>query len=196
MLSKKAFSNFSLSDLADYVPKNKAYLYGGGLCLYAAYYMYSFRPKNFPPGPKPIPFLGTIYKGEDKQKQEDELVEMGKKYGPVFSASKFSREVCVFVNDYEIYRDEIKPLHKIMVDRMPLPLNDVFNGNDGIVFSNGKHWVGKCCIMLFIDNYINNCDGEFRAKILNSDLLLFLFSNEKTWRGSDEAFRDGEAFDV
>ena len=143
MLSKKSLSNFSLGDLADYVPKNKAYLYGGGLCLYAAYYLYNFRPKNFPPGPKPLPFLGTVYKGEDKQQQEEELVEMGKIYGPVFSASKLSRKACVFINDYEVYRDELKPLHKIMVDRPFLPMYEVFDANQGIVLSNGKHWVGK-----------------------------------------------------
>ena len=140
MLSKK---HFSLSDLAEALPVNQAYICGGGLCLYAAYYMYSFRPRNFPPGPTPLPFLGTVYKGEEKEMQEEELVEMGKKYGPVFSASKFTTEASVIVNDYEVYKEEMKPLHKILVDRAPLGLNDLFNGNDGIVFSSGPHWVGK-----------------------------------------------------
>ena len=120
---------------------------GTSFGLYAVYWMYSFRPKNFPPGPLAVPFIGTLNQGG---KMEEVLIELEKLYGPVFSISKFTRKPAVIVNDYEIYRTEIKPLSKIYVGRPYLGFNDLFDGDKGVVFSNGSLWKGMWLVTLHL----------------------------------------------
>ena len=133
----------------DLLPRNSnPYLYcGAGAVLYAAYWSYSFRPRNFPPGPAAIPFVGTLYNEEN---QEEELVHLGEKYGPVFSVSKFGVRASIIVNDFDVYWNEIRPHFKTLIGRPQISINDLFDGNNGVVFSQGAYWTGKSSAQEFI----------------------------------------------
>ncbi|CAK8696143.1 unnamed protein product [Clavelina lepadiformis] len=62
------------------------------------YYWYR-RPKNFPPGPRGIPFLGVVpLFGKWPERQCN---EWKKKYGPVFSIRVLGREEWIVLNDFE-----------------------------------------------------------------------------------------------
>jgi len=105
--------------------------------IWAIYWIIIFRPSNFPPGPTPFPFLGTIW---FEKKRETWIKKMKIRFGPIMSLSIQRVEAMVVVNDFEFYQKYIKP-HSIIFGNRPYnPLYSTFNLDKGIIFSNGNLW--------------------------------------------------------
>ncbi|XP_067157425.1 cytochrome P450 2J2-like [Apteryx mantelli] len=109
-----------------------------GIFLLVADYMKRRKPKNFPPRPFPLPFLGHVLSLNFR----DPLKAMQKhaeKYGDIFSLEVGSMSF-VFVNGFQMIKEVLVNQGENFLDRPEMPLDlEVFN-NRGLVSSNGHTW--------------------------------------------------------
>ncbi|XP_029005207.1 cytochrome P450 2J2-like [Betta splendens] len=95
----------------------------------------NWRPRNFPPGPWAVPFLGNIFTGVDFKTME----KLAEEYGPVFSLRRGSQRL-VFVSGYKMVKEALVNQLDSFVDRPIVPLFDVVFKGLGIALSNGYLW--------------------------------------------------------
>lgn len=95
----------------------------------------NWRPKDFPPGPWALPFLGNVFTGVDFKAME----KLDKEYGPVFSLRRGSQRM-VFVSGYKMVREALVTQLDSFVDRPIVPLFHVVFKGLGIALSNGYLW--------------------------------------------------------
>uniref|UniRef100_F6TL06 Cytochrome P450 2F5 n=2 Tax=Ciona intestinalis TaxID=7719 RepID=F6TL06_CIOIN len=103
----------------------------------ALYYWYT-RPKNFPPGPRGVPFLGVIpFLGNYPERV---MRKWSKKYGPVMSV-RMGREDWVILNDYEnIQKALVKQGHSFS-GRPDIPVfTQINNGMGLLTVDYNDHW--------------------------------------------------------
>ncbi|XP_061593801.1 cytochrome P450 2J2-like [Cololabis saira] len=93
------------------------------------------RPRNFPPGPLAVPFLGNIFTGLDFKTME----KLAQEYGPVFSLRRGSERM-VFVSGYKMVKEVLINQLDSFADRPIVPLFHVIFKGIGIVLSNGYLW--------------------------------------------------------
>uniref|UniRef100_A0A8C8SV56 Cytochrome P450 2J2-like n=1 Tax=Pelusios castaneus TaxID=367368 RepID=A0A8C8SV56_9SAUR len=93
------------------------------------------RPKNFPPGPRLFPFVGTI---EDfKQPIHLALQKLVDQYGNIFSV-QFGNLTFVVVNGYQLVKEALVHQAEVFSDRPHIPLlREIFKG---LISSNGHIW--------------------------------------------------------
>ncbi|XP_074454811.1 cytochrome P450 2J2-like isoform X2 [Larus michahellis] len=95
------------------------------------------RPKNFPPGPRLFPLVGTFV--DFKQPLHLELQKLTGRYGNIFSV-QFGSLTFVVVNGYQMVREALVHQAEIFVDRPNIPLlQEIFRGF-GLISSNGHIW--------------------------------------------------------
>ncbi|XP_066568938.1 cytochrome P450 2J2 [Amia ocellicauda] len=105
------------------------------VCLLLADILLNRNPKNFPPGPWPLPLLGNVFTGVD-YKAIDKLAA---EYGSVFSL-RWGREKMVFVSGYKRVKEALVDQGEIFADRPITPLfHKVFKGL-GLGLSSGYLW--------------------------------------------------------
>ncbi|XP_066432450.1 cytochrome P450 2W1-like [Eleutherodactylus coqui] len=93
---------------------------------------------KFPPGPTPLPIIGNMHL-LDIKRQDLTLMELAKKYGPIFTFHFGSAKGVVFVG-YEANKEALVKAHYTFGDRAPIPISDNFQQNHGVIFSNGELW--------------------------------------------------------
>ncbi|XP_066532446.1 cytochrome P450 2J2-like [Hoplias malabaricus] len=92
-------------------------------------------PPSFPPGPRPLPFLGNIFTGLDF-KTIDKLAE---EYGDVFSL-RWGSERTVFISGYKMVKEALLTQLDSFADRPIVPLfHKIFKGL-GVALSSGYLW--------------------------------------------------------
>ncbi|MBN3281733.1 CP2J2 protein, partial [Polyodon spathula] len=94
-------------------------------------------PKNFPPGPRGLPFLGNILNFDVKQPHLS-ISKFAGKYGDVFSLQIGKN--AVFVNGFKLIKEALVQQGDIFIDRPSLPVAEYFSPNLGLVLSNGHMW--------------------------------------------------------
>ncbi|XP_010216768.1 PREDICTED: cytochrome P450 2J2-like, partial [Tinamus guttatus] len=106
--------------------------------LLIADYMKRRKPKNFPPGPFPLPFLGNVLSMDfkDPLKGGEKLIE---KYGDVLSISMGS--MCyVIVNNFKMLKEVLVNQGENFLDRPEFPFHTEFFSQRGLISSNGHLW--------------------------------------------------------
>ncbi|XP_075686416.1 cytochrome P450 2W1-like [Rhinoderma darwinii] len=93
---------------------------------------------NFPPGPTPLPFIGNLLT-LDINRQDFTLMELAKKYGPIFTFHFGRTKAVVFVG-YEANKEALTTANYDFGDRGEVPIADDFQKNHGVIFSNGELW--------------------------------------------------------
>ncbi|XP_068089317.1 uncharacterized protein [Hyperolius riggenbachi] len=94
---------------------------------------------NFPPGPKPLPFIGNLHMLNLKRPQKT-FIELAKKYGSVFSVQLGAQKVVVLCG-YETVKDALVNHAEEFSDRASVPIfKDISSNGYGIVFANGDNW--------------------------------------------------------
>uniref|UniRef100_A0A8C5M084 Cytochrome P450 n=1 Tax=Leptobrachium leishanense TaxID=445787 RepID=A0A8C5M084_9ANUR len=95
---------------------------------------------NFPPGPKPWPFIGNIpYMIMKKQKPHKTLQELGETYGPVYCFQSGSEKTVVLCG-YEAVKDALINHADDFSERPIIHIMEELEHGHGIIFAHGENW--------------------------------------------------------
>ncbi|XP_069832025.1 cytochrome P450 2C14-like [Dendropsophus ebraccatus] len=100
--------------------------------------MQNGNPKNFPPGPTPLPIIGNALT-IDMSKPHKTFMELAKTYGPVFSV-QIGMTKAVVLSGYEVVKDALINHADVFSNRPHAPVTAKFSKNNGVIFSNGENW--------------------------------------------------------
>ncbi|XP_041943809.1 cytochrome P450 2J2-like [Alosa sapidissima] len=101
-------------------------------------YIKTKRPKNFPPGPWSLPFIGDLHHIDFKQFHL-QCSTFAEKYGPLFSIRFFGPRI-VIINGHKLVKEAYVLQGENFVDRPSLPIFADVLGDKGVVGSNGYAW--------------------------------------------------------
>ncbi|XP_036034992.1 cytochrome P450 2J3-like isoform X2 [Onychomys torridus] len=106
--------------------------------LFLADYFRSRRPKNFPPGPRRLPFVGNIFQ-LDSEQSHLAIQQLVKKYGNVISLD-LGIMSSVIISSLPLIKEAFTHLDENFISRPKFPMQKhIFNEN-GLIFSRGQTW--------------------------------------------------------
>uniref|UniRef100_A0A8B9JVX0 Cytochrome P450, family 2, subfamily P, polypeptide 6 n=1 Tax=Astyanax mexicanus TaxID=7994 RepID=A0A8B9JVX0_ASTMX len=101
-------------------------------------YLRNKAPRNFPPGPPTLPFIGNLHT-IDTTRIHLQFIEFAEKYGNLFSIQIFGPRAVV-VNGYKLVKELYVNQGDHFADRPVFPLfHDIFK-DKGLVASSGYAW--------------------------------------------------------
>ncbi|XP_060706335.1 cytochrome P450 2K1-like isoform X1 [Hemiscyllium ocellatum] len=95
-------------------------------------------PRNFPPGPTPLPLIGNFHQ-LDLKKLDWSLMGLAEKYGSVFSV-ELGPSKAVVLTGYDAVKDALVNHADQFSGRPHLPIFDTVSFRSGVIFSDGKLW--------------------------------------------------------
>ncbi|XP_075117137.1 cytochrome P450 2C8-like [Leptodactylus fuscus] len=108
------------------------------LVLYFFQWRRKLRRKNLPPGPAPLPILGTMHHMSASEMPKS-LVKMSEKYGPVFTIYMANNPMVILAG-YEGVKEAFVDRSDVFSARAVTDLGQqVFHGF-GVILSNGERW--------------------------------------------------------
>ncbi|XP_075792220.1 cytochrome P450 2J2-like [Pelodiscus sinensis] len=109
-----------------------------GLFLLISDVMKRRRPRNFPPGPLILPFLGNLLH-MDVKRPLIAIEKLAEKYGNIFSTQMGSMTL-VFVNGFQLVKEVLVHQGDDFLDRPQIPAIHEFFKTFGLIMSNGHSW--------------------------------------------------------
>ncbi|XP_060221895.1 cytochrome P450 2J3-like isoform X1 [Meriones unguiculatus] len=106
--------------------------------LFLADYLTNRRPKNYPPGPWRLPFVGCLFHLGFKQPHIT-LQKFVKKYGNVLSLD-FANIPSVVVTGMPLIREVFTQNEQNFLSRPVIPLRKHLFDKNGLIFSSGQTW--------------------------------------------------------
>ncbi|XP_040204212.1 cytochrome P450 2K6-like isoform X1 [Rana temporaria] len=94
--------------------------------------------KNYPPGPKPLPIIGSLHLVNPVSPQKD-FMKLSKKYGPVFSI-QLGLEKMVVLCGYDTIKDALMNHAEEFNERPDGPIFAKTTNGNGIAFAHGENW--------------------------------------------------------
>ncbi|KAM5164341.1 cytochrome P450 2K1-like isoform 2-T2 [Mantella aurantiaca] len=94
--------------------------------------------RNYPPGPKPLPFFGSLHL-VDSQKPHKAFMKLSEKYGSVFSIKLFTEEMVVLCG-YDTIKDALVNHAEEFYERPITPLTTRIASHNGIAGAHGENW--------------------------------------------------------
>ncbi|XP_075056907.1 uncharacterized protein LOC142143092 [Mixophyes fleayi] len=119
-------------------------------------------PKNFPPGPKPLPIIGNLHI-INLRKPYLTLMELSKTYGSVFSIQMGMKKMVVLTG-YETVKNALVNHAEEFGERAKVPVFENMNKGMGLIFSHGDNWkaMRRFTIMTLRDFGMGKCTIEDR----------------------------------
>uniref|UniRef100_A0A8B9KYP2 Cytochrome P450, family 2, subfamily AE, polypeptide 1 n=1 Tax=Astyanax mexicanus TaxID=7994 RepID=A0A8B9KYP2_ASTMX len=109
------------------------------LCVLALVkYLNDHRPKNIPPGPIPLPFLGNVL-SLDFREPVVSFSKISEKYGDV-STLYLAGEMCILLSGYKSFKEALVEQADIFAERAYYPVNDRLSRGLGLISSSGYAW--------------------------------------------------------
>ncbi|XP_041862598.1 cytochrome P450 2J4-like [Melanotaenia boesemani] len=96
------------------------------------------RPRNFPPGPWALPFIGDLHRMQPARLHLV-LKEFAEKYGNVFSLHLLGERIVVICG-YKHVQEALVQRGEDFTDRPSIPMIEKTSLNKGLVMSNGNLW--------------------------------------------------------
>ncbi|KAL6030892.1 hypothetical protein STEG23_032337 [Scotinomys teguina] len=106
--------------------------------LFLADYFRSQRPKNFPPGPRRLPFVGNILQ-MDAEQPHVTVQQLTKKYGNVLSLD-FGIMSSVIISSLPLVKEAFTHLDENFISRPKFPIQKHIFSENGLIFSSGQTW--------------------------------------------------------
>ncbi|XP_063793797.1 cytochrome P450 2F2-like [Pseudophryne corroboree] len=106
--------------------------------LGAKYRRMMLEKAKLPPGPTPLPIIGTLYK-MDISNIVQSLLELHKTYGDIFTIYQGNRP-CVVLCGYKAIKETLIDKAEEFSGRAYYPSFSDFTKGDDVVFSNGEKW--------------------------------------------------------
>ncbi|XP_006137090.1 cytochrome P450 2K4-like isoform X1 [Pelodiscus sinensis] len=97
----------------------------------------SFR-EDFPPGPTPLPIIGNLHI-LDRKRPYWTLLELSKKYGPVFSIQMGCQKMVV-LSGYKMVKEALVNQADAFAERPKIPVFEATSKGYGVIFSHGNNW--------------------------------------------------------
>ncbi|XP_048345322.1 cytochrome P450 2K6-like isoform X4 [Sphaerodactylus townsendi] len=94
--------------------------------------------QNSPPGPKPLPLIGSLHL-LDLKRPYITMCKLSKQYGPVFSIQMGAQKMVVLTG-YETVKEALVNQADAFAGRPFIPMFEEFNKGYGIIFSHGENW--------------------------------------------------------
>ncbi|KAG2461215.1 cytochrome P450 2J6-like [Polypterus senegalus] len=101
-------------------------------------YVKNRSPKNFPPSPPGLPFVGNVFHLDPKQPHIN-MKKLAQKYGNIFSL-RLGRSRVVVVNGYKMAKEALVNQPDAVPSRPSDPLFERINKLYGVVLSSGYRW--------------------------------------------------------
>ncbi|XP_073497671.1 cytochrome P450 2C20-like [Phyllobates terribilis] len=108
------------------------------LVLYFFQWRRKLRRKNLPPGPLPIPVLGTMLHMSTSEMPKS-LVKMSESYGPVFTIYLASNPMVILAG-YECVKEALVDRSDAFSARAVTDLGQFVFKDFGVILSNGERW--------------------------------------------------------
>ncbi|XP_019936473.2 cytochrome P450 2J4-like [Paralichthys olivaceus] len=109
------------------------------------------RPSGFPPGPRVLPLVGTMF-SLDFNNLHREITKLAEKYGNVYSL-KMGSSWIVVLNGLDALQEGLLTNGNILADRPLIPLHTDVLPDLGIIFTNGYLWKQQRQFALFTLKY-------------------------------------------
>ncbi|XP_052572650.1 cytochrome P450 2J3 isoform X3 [Peromyscus californicus insignis] len=106
--------------------------------LFLADYLKNRRPKNYPPGPRRLPFVGCLFYLDLKQ-PHIAVQKFVKKYGNILSL-EFANIPSVVVTGMPLIKEVFTQLEPNFLNRPVTCLRKHLFKNNGLIFSSGQTW--------------------------------------------------------
>ncbi|XP_049992348.1 cytochrome P450 2J4-like isoform X9 [Alexandromys fortis] len=106
--------------------------------LFLADYFKSRRPKNHPPGPRRLPFIGHLLQ-LDMEKPHLGVQQLVKKYGNVISLD-LGIKSSVVVSSLPLIKEAFTHLEENFMSRPKFPLQSLLFNENGLILSSGQTW--------------------------------------------------------
>uniref|UniRef100_A0A8C0RAC4 Cytochrome P450 2J2 n=1 Tax=Canis lupus familiaris TaxID=9615 RepID=A0A8C0RAC4_CANLF len=113
-------------------------LLGAVAFLFFADFLKRRRPKNYPPGPVPLPFVGNFFH-LDFEQSHLKLQRFVKKYGNVFSVQMGDMPLVV-VTGLPLIKEVLVDQNQVFVNRPITPIRERVFKNSGLIMSSGQIW--------------------------------------------------------
>ncbi|XP_053880118.1 cytochrome P450 2K4-like [Malaclemys terrapin pileata] len=94
--------------------------------------------EDFPPGPKPLPIIGNLHIMDLKRPYRT-MLELSKKYGPVFSIQMGCQKMVV-LSGYETVKEALVNQADAFAERPKVPVLEEISKGYGVIFSHGNNW--------------------------------------------------------
>ncbi|XP_030054612.1 cytochrome P450 2K6 [Microcaecilia unicolor] len=95
-------------------------------------------PRNFPPGPRPLPIIGNLHI-LNLERPHKTFMELSKIYGPVFCIQLGMKKIVV-LSGYETVKEALVNHADEFAERPKVPIFELMNKGYGVVFTHGENW--------------------------------------------------------
>ncbi|XP_032757863.1 cytochrome P450 2J3-like [Rattus rattus] len=106
--------------------------------LFLANYLKTRRPKNYPPGPWRLPFVGNLFQLDVKQPHVV-IQKFVKKYGNLTSLD-FGTIPLVVITGLPLIKEAFTNMEQNFLNRPVTPIRKRVFNNNGLIMSNGQTW--------------------------------------------------------